>query len=256
MLSIALAILFAGAPCSLPPLRSEGAPFGTGEQLTFDLDLALVRAGRLSLQVDRPMAGGALLPLKARAQNSAAFANVRRLTMVALSWIDPATVRPERYHEEAEENGLRRSTDARFDPGAPTLTLDQRWRDQRTPRTFSRQGEPLDALSALYYLRAARLSAGDRFCLDLVGAGRYWRLTAQVAAGRERVDTPAGRFETFRVDVEATRADVPVGGKGRTRQLHIWLTADERRLPVSIVSEIDAGPVAATLSSWRPAPAP
>jgi len=202
------------------------------------------------------MAHGAILPLKARAQSTAAFANVKRLHAVALSWISATSLRPERYHEEGDEDGLRRATDVRFPAGGDVVTLEQRWRDRQGPKSFARQGEPLDALSALYYLRAARLVAGERFCLDLVGAGRYWRVVATQAAGRETVDTPAGRFETLRVDVEATRADVPPGGKGRTRRLHVWLTADARRLPVSIVSEIDVGPVAATLSSWRSAPAP
>jgi hypothetical protein len=253
-LALGIALTVSGAPCALPALLPEGAPFRTGEALTYDLELALVKAGRLSLLVDRPMSGGALLPLKARAQNTAAFANVRKLTAVGLSWIDATTLRPQRYREEKEEDGVRRSTDVRFPTGAGPVTLDQRYRDQKGTKTFQQEGEPLDALSGLYLLRAARLAAGDHFCLDLVAAGRYWHVTAEVASGRERVETPAGRFETFRIDLVATRADVAPGGKGRTRKMHLWLTADARRLPVSIVSEIDAGPVSATLSSWNSPP--
>jgi hypothetical protein len=255
-LALALAASLAAPPCTLPPLRPEGAPFATGEVLSYDLELVLVKAGRLTLQVDRPMAQGELLPLKARVQNTAAFANIRRLTAVAISWIQLPSLRPERYREDAEEDGLRRSTDVRFLPAGETVTLEQRWKDRQGPKAYPRQGEALDALSALYYLRAARLEPGAKLCLDLVGGGRFWRVVAVQAPGRERVDTPAGRFETFRVDVEATRADVPPGGKNRVRAMHLWLTADARRLPVSIVSEIDVGPVAATLTGWRPAPTP
>jgi hypothetical protein len=253
-LALALAAALGSGPCTLPPLVAEGAPFRTGEALTYDLELVFVKAGKLSLLVDRPMSGGTLLPIKARAQNTASFANVKRLTAVALSWIDPGTLRPQRYREEGDEDGVRRSTDVRFPAGAEPVTLDQRLREQRGNHTFPREGDPIDGLSGLYYLRAARIAAGDRFCLDLVAAGRYWRVAAEVAPGQERVETPAGRFDTFRVDLVATRADVPPGGRGRTRKMHIWLTADPRRLPVSIVSEIDAGPVSATLSSYRAAP--
>lgn len=255
MLTLALALVqataLAAAPCALPPLRPEGPPFRSGELLAYDLELAFVKAGRLSLQVDRPMARGAMLSLRGRAQTSAAAANVRRISAVALSWIDAATLAPERYHEEGDEDGLKRSTDVRFRPDAPTVTLDQRWREKRGPKTFDRQGAPLDALSALYLLRSARLAPGERFCFDLVAAGRYWRVTGAQAAGVEKVDTPAGRFETFRVDAEAVRADLAPGARGRTRQLHVWFGTDERRLPVSIVSEIDLGPVSATLSSVK-----
>jgi hypothetical protein len=240
-----------GGACSLPALLPEGAPFHPGELLTYDLELLLVKAGRLTLQVDRPLARSNVLPIKGRAQTTATIANVRRMTAIAISWIDASSLRPERYHEEGDEDGARRALDVRFPPGAGDLTLDQRWRDKRWPKTFPRQGEPLDALSALYFLRAAHLAPGETFCLDLVAAGRLWRTTAHQAPGKERVDTAAGRFETIRVDVEAIRADLPPGAKGRTRQIHIWLTADARRLPVSMVGEIDVGPVSATLASWR-----
>lgn len=255
MLQLALALThaaaLAAAPCSLPPLRADGAPFASGEALTYDLELVLVKAGRLALQVDRPMTHGQILPLKARAQTTANLASVRRMTAIALSWIDATTLRPERYHEEGEEDGLRRSTDVRFTGSGGTTVLDQRWRERRGPRSFERQGEALDALSALYLLRAARLAPDEPFCFDLVAAGRYWRVKGALARGREGVETPSGRFETIRVDAEANRADLPPGTPGRTRLLHVWLTADERRLPVSIVGELDVGPVSATLVSWR-----
>lgn len=250
-LALALGQAAAAGDCSLPALRSAAPPFRPGELLTYDLEIALVKAGQLSLQVDRPMARGTILPLKARAQNSAAFANVGRLTAIALSWVEAATLRPERYHEEADADGLRRSTDVRFRPAGPTVTLDQRWRDQRGPRSFERQGEALDALATLYLLRAARMAPGERHCFDMVGAGRYWRVTATQSAGRERVETPAGPFDAVRVDAEAVRADLPPGTRNRVRPIHVWLSDDDRRLPVSIVSEIDLGPVALTLASFR-----
>jgi hypothetical protein len=249
-LALTQALALAGAPCALPERRPEAAPFASGELLTYDLELVLVKAGKLSLRVDRPMTG-AILPLKARAQTTAAVANLRRMTAVALSWIGASTLMPERYHEEGDEDGVRRSTDVRLAAVGATVTLDQRWRDRRGPKTFERKGEVLDALSALYYLRAARLAPGERFCFDMIGAGRYWRVAGAQAAGHETIETPAGRFETFRVDAEAVRADLAPGAKGRTRQLHVWLTTDARRLPVSIVGEVDVGPVSATLSAFR-----
>jgi hypothetical protein len=254
-LALGLAAALGAGPCKLPAIQPDGAPFRTGESLTYDLELALVKAGRLSLLVDRPMSGGALLPLKARSQNTAAFANVKKLTAVGISWIDPATLRPQRYREDGDENGLRRSTDVRFPrPGEP-VRLEQRWKEQSGAESYATEGDALDALSGLYFLRAARLQAGDQFCVDVVGGGRYWRVRVEVAPGRERVDTPAGRFDTFRLDLTAVRADTVGSLRPKTRKMHLWLSADARRLPVSIVSEIDAGPVSATLTSYRAAPA-
>jgi hypothetical protein len=248
--ALGLAATLGGGPCFLPPLLPGGPPFRPGELLTYDMELLLVKAGRFSLQVDRPLTHGAVLPLKARAQ-ATAFAAVKRLAAVGIAWVDAKTLRPERYHEEGDEDGKRRSLDVRFPPGGAPYLFEEMTRGQRGTKTFERTGDPLDVVSAVYFLRAAKVSPGESFCLDVVGAGRLWRTVAVVAPGREKVETPAGRFETFRVDVEATRADLPPGAKGRIRKLHVWLTADARRLPVSMVGEVTAGPASATLVGWR-----
>ena len=106
----------------------------------------------------------------------------------------------------------------------------------------------LDGLSAIAYLRAAKVSPGDRFCFDLVANRRFWRMEGTIAAKTEKVETPAGRFDTFRVDATMRRADRPAD---RPRPVHLWFTRDARRLPVAIVSEVDVGPVRAMLSGVR-----
>ena len=242
-----LAMAVAAAPaCGLPALAPGGPPWKTGEALTFDLDLlGVVRAGSLSFAVERPLSGGQVIPLRARARSTAAVGNVRKLVAVGLSWIDARTLLPERYREESQEDEVHRVTDARI-PAAPAeIVLDQQVGDRRGTRAFAREGAVLDAVSTLYWLRAAALAPGDRFCFDLIGTGRYWRLEGTVAAKPEKVETPAGRFETLRVDATARRVDE----QGPRRDVHLWLSTDARRLPVAAVSEIDLGPVRAMLTS-------
>jgi hypothetical protein len=245
----ALLALALGAGCGLPPLADGERPWRPGESLTYDLDvLGMVKAGTLQLAVERPMSGGKVVPLRARAKTTAAVANLKPFAGVALSWIDAETLLPERYRDEADEGGVRKSSDARITPAAPELTIEYRYGDQRGKTSYPRAGEVLDALSTLYYLRAARLAPGERFCFDLVANRRFWRLEGTVAAKQERVETPAGRFDTLRVDATSRRADRP---EDRPRPIHLWFGTDARRLPVAIVSEVDLGPVRATLSSIR-----
>jgi hypothetical protein len=111
----------------------------------------------------------------------------------------------------------------------------------------------LDALSAVYYLRAARLAPGDAFCFEAVGNRRFWRVEAKVAARIERVSTPTGRIEAFRIDAVARRVDRP---EAPPRPVHLWFSNDARRLLVAAVSEVDVGPVRALLSSVRGARKP
>ncbi|HUL60277.1 MAG TPA: DUF3108 domain-containing protein [Anaeromyxobacteraceae bacterium] len=242
-----LALALGAAPaCGLPPLAPGGPPWKTGEALTFDLDLlGMVRAGSMSFAVERPMSGGAVIPLRARARSTAAVGNVKKLAAVGLSWIDARTLLPERYREESQEDDVHRVTDARLPPAPAEIVLDQQVGDRKGTHAFAREGAVLDAVSALYLLRAAALAPGERFCFDLVGTGRFWRLEGTVAAKPEKVETPAGKFDTLRVDATARRTD----GQGARREVHLWFSTDARRLPVAAVSEIDLGPVRAMLTS-------
>jgi hypothetical protein len=252
---IAAALLAAAlGACGAPVAAAGPRPFRTGETLAYDLDLlGMVKAGTLELSVERPMSAGKVIPLRARARTSAQVATLKKLTAVALSWVDAGTLLPERFRDESLEGDLHRSSDVRLRPPGPEVVIAAEAGDRKGESRHARQGDVLDAVSTLYLLRAARLAPGDRFCFDGVGRGRYWRVEATVAAGKERVETPAGRFSTFRVDVVARRADAPAA---KPHEVHLWFSDDGRRLLVAAVADLDLGPASVTLTAVRGAKDP
>ncbi len=244
-----LALALAAGPCGLPPLAPGPLPFTTGESLSYDLDLfGMVRGGALELSVERPMPGGKVVPLRARARTDPSIESFLRLTAVAFSWVDARTLAPERYREEAEENGVHKVSDARLSPPGPSIDLAFVVGGRESTAHFPREAPVLDAVSAVYYLRSARLAAGERYCLDLLARGRLWRVTATVAPRLEKLDTVVGKVETQRLDARATLADRP---QDPAREMHLWFTTDARRLFVAAVGDIDLGPVRATLTGVR-----
>jgi hypothetical protein len=246
---VAIALAAEPPACGLPPLATVERPWKAGETLTYDLDvLGVVKAGTFQLAVEQPMSGGRIVPLRARAKTTASVANVKKFAAVALSWIDVETLLPERYRDEAEEDGVRKVSDAKLRPARPELVIENQYAGKTSRATFPRHGEVLDGLSAIAYLRAARIEPGERFCFQLVANRRFWTLEGSIAAKPEKVDAPAGKFDTFRVDATMRRMDRP---NDRARPVHLWFTRDARRLPVAIVSEVDVGPVRAMLSSVR-----
>ncbi len=251
MLSVPLlALALAAAPCGLPP-RAPGAapPWGTGETLAFDLDvLGMVHTGTMELSVAAPMSGGKVIPLKARARTDSSVAALRNVTAVGLSWIDARSLLPERYRDESVENGVRKVSDTRLAPAGPEVSISFRFGDRDGKAVHPRRGDVLDPLSALYYLRAARLAPGDAFCFDLVANRRLWRLEGTVAQRADAVETGVGRLEALRIDAVARRADAP---GARPRPIHLWISTDARRLLVAAVSEVDVGPVRAVLSGMK-----
>ncbi len=256
---VAMALAAAPAPaaapparCGLPPLRDVPRPFRVGEVLSYDFDvMGIVKAGTLTATVEPPILRGSLLPLRARVRSTSVFAKVRRVRGFALSWVDVRDLRPQRYLDETDEDGVRKTTDTRLDVTGP-ITMQWAFGDRKGTSTLERERDVMDLLSFVYYLRAAALVPQQEICVDLVANRRFWRLRGAVAPGTERVQTPAGSFDAVRFDAVLTRAD----GSGGKRPVHFWYGRDERRLPLAAVSEIDLGPVRAVLSRIGPGAAP
>lgn len=242
-----LAAALAAEPCGLPP---AGRPaWSVGETATYDLELfGLVRAGSLQLSAERPSAlsGGTIVPLRARAQTEASVANLLRLTAVAFSWVDARSLLPERYREEADENGIRKISDAKLAPAGPTIDLSFEIGGKKGAARIPRQGTALDAVSAVAYLQAAKLAPGDRMCFDLLARGRVWRVAGAVAAGG-KLDSVLGKVETIRIDAQATVA----GSEEEPHQMRVWLTAAAPRRLLVAVGDVDFGAVKVTLTEVR-----
>jgi hypothetical protein len=248
--ALALALAAPGG-CGVPPLL-PARPWATGETLTFDVDvMGIVKAGTLQLAVEAPILSGSQIPLRARVRNTSVFAKIRRVKGVALSWVDARTLRPQRFRDDVDQDGVRRITDTRLDRPGPTVKMAWTSGPDRGTTEFERRQEVLDALSAVYLLRAADLRPGTAVCFDLVANRRYWRLSGTVADKVERVRSGAGEYPTVRLDARLVRADDPTQG----RPLHLWFSTDSRRLLVAVVSEVDLGPVRAMLARVSPVPA-
>jgi hypothetical protein len=249
MSPLAVALVLAASPCTLPPLRDGPPAWRPGESLVYDVDvMGVVKAGTVTASVESRTSGGRIVPLRARMKNTSVFAKMRRVRAVATSWVDAETLRPSRYRDESDEDGVRRTTEVRLDGAGPKVGLAWTHGARKGTREFDRQGEVLDLLSAIYYLRAAELREEREICFDLVANRRYWRFQGKLAAGTERVDTPAGPFETVRLDATLTRMATPDDPRVKTRPLHVWFSADARRVPVAGVSEVDQGPVRGLLA--------
>jgi hypothetical protein len=105
----------------------------------------------------------------------------------------------------------------------------------------------LDVLGSLYYVRTSSLTVGDSYTLDVYSSGKVWPLVVKVIR-REKVSVPAGKFDCFRVEPLLREQGIFIT-KGR--KLEVWLTADERHMPVLMRSEVFIGHVAALLVSYH-----
>jgi len=86
-----------------------------------------------------------------------------------------------------------------------------------------------DVVAGLLRLRRTRVEVGQSVQLPL-SDGRKSAAVKIEAQERERLTTPAGAFNTVRYEVNVLNGVV----YSRAGRVFVWLTDDERRLPVQI----------------------
>jgi hypothetical protein len=124
----------------------------------------------------------------------------------------------------------------------------------REPRTGSADfvGEVQDVLSAIYYLRTRTLEVGKTFQIAVSDSGNVYQVPVQVVEKKRR-NTVLGRLETLRIDPQVFGPNGMVAGEG---QFSIWLTNDNRRIPVGARIKMKYGTFDITLRKVIQNPTP
>lgn len=137
----------------------------------------------------------------------------------------------------SEEQGKRvRQIEGVFDHQARQATWIERQPNQRT--TSIGFTEPIqDVLTAIYFLRTQSLEVGKSFEVLISDSGRVYRVPVNVTE-RKTMDTAIGRVKAIRIEPALFGDDSLLHTRG---QLSIWLTEDERHLPVRAQLKVEIG---------------
>ncbi len=216
--------------------------FGPGETLEFDLDALGARAGTMTMRV-LPLRDG-LMPIEVHAKTNTFFSKVRRVDGTGTSYLSPRTLRPTRYYEDAQENEWHRVADVSFRKNRTAKVLST-INGQSTTSELTYGNDVSDVAGAIFLMRQLDLKEGKKLCFDVYGIRRIWRVWGTVQP-KEHVSLPVGEFETWHLAGEAARHD----WQDARRDIHVWITADERRMPIAALGSIDLGAVRATLTSF------
>lgn len=147
-----------------------------------------------------------------------------------------------RYKVHQEEGSFRRDKEISFDysKGIATYVKDQKTSVHSIPSSVQ------DAFSALYYLRTKKITVGKTETINVFEDKKLWQVEVQVL-GKEKIQTPAGVFDTIMVK--------PIlkfeGIFQRKGDVYIWLTDDNRRMPVRMRSKIKIGSISADLVEYK-----
>jgi hypothetical protein len=103
--------------------------------------------------------------------------------------------------------------------------------------------DTMDIYSSFYYVRHQHLEPGKSIYINVLDSKKHHRIEVR-ALLRERIKVPAGVFDTIKIEPMVK----PVGVFEGKRGAYIWLTDDERRIPVKAQTRVTVGSVTAVLT--------
>lgn len=147
---------------------------------------------------------------------------------------------PRLYKERKNEGKTITNREARFDfQKLEVTTIDHRKKNEKTQAITKRT---YDTLSSFFYFRTIPLQVGTSYFIDVYDCNRLWNTEVKVLR-REEIVTPVGRFKTIVIHPLLKYE----GLFARTGDIFIWLTDDDRRIPVQMKSKVIVGSITATL---------
>jgi hypothetical protein len=244
-LPLALALLSPhGLGASTPPPSPPQFPlrFGPGERLSYDVSLNDAKVGKAVFEVmgKTEMAGRSVYHVVSKIKSNKWVSLFSRIDDQIETYIDVEAG----YSHRIKINKRRRKGEEE-----KTVDFDQvghhaiQFKDNRQ-EVFDIPPKAQDFLSSLYFLRVQeRLEPGASVFIDLHQNEKNWQLEVRVLE-KEELSTPAGTFKTIKV-----QASFPDGGLFKSKgDLVIWLTDDDKRVPVRLQSDGKRGTMIATLA--------
>jgi hypothetical protein len=244
LLGIMLSAVTLRSDSSAPPLRSiPNTAFHLGERLEYDISYAFISAGTAVFQVAKQPATVSRRPcyvVQFTVQSHKSLELIYKVRDTYTTWIDMEGIFPWQFTQRTRENTFKRDFKAVFDQVAKTATT--------TEGTFTVPPFVHDVVSAFYYVRTQPLKQARRG--DVIRLQNFFdRETHDLRVkvlGRERITVEAGTFDCVVIEPEIASGS-PFAFEGRLR---MWMSADDRAIPVRVRTKIPIGSIDAELTSY------
>ena len=223
-------------------LASSAGAFAIPERLVFDISWSGVKAGTAVQEVGR---SGEFVTITSVTRSddwlSLFFTVDDRVEAVMNKGTGQTPLGlPRSYRENIHEGRTRHHKEVSFDHVNRKAVIDNLLDKSRT--TLDITPITYDSLSCFFYARLQKLEPGTSFFMDIFDGKKLHNTEVRVLR-REVLETGLGTFKTI-VIMPLLKTK---GIFSKTGDLYIWLSDDERRIPLRMKSKIRIGSVTATL---------
>jgi hypothetical protein len=221
--------------------------FAPGETLTYEISWSkIVTAGTAVMEVrgDKLPNGKNVLRFITTSRSVGMVDKVYPVNDSVQSLFDPQAMQSLSFNLNESHGKRKRRRSLTFNHADHTVVSTV---NNEPPQTLTVPDGVQDALSALFYIRTKEdFTIGKSHTVVVHDSGKNWSVEVQIL-GREKVKTPVGEFNTIKVKT-FPRYEGVFMNKG---EIFIWLTDDNRKIPVLMKSTISIGSIVSTLTAMK-----
>lgn len=237
-----LSWLMVGPATTSPAAISLLHPFTAGERLTYRLSWMGMTAGTAVMSVDQaePVANHPVVKYLTTAQSSPFITKFYPVNNRVESWVDAESLIPLRMWFQRREGKRKNDFEYTFrqTEGKVSVVKDGQ------PAELDIAGGTQDAISCLYFARAnIALIPGTSAFLNVHHDKKNYKLEVRIE-GFDDLEGPWGRRQAVRLLVVMPFQGIFLN-EGNVR---VWLSNDERRLPLQMKAKVIIGSVVAELT--------
>ncbi len=215
------------------------APFNVGERLRFQVSWGVARAGYATMEVAgvESIGGRQCYHIVSGVATAPVFDRIFRVRNTYESWLDCGELLSRKFVARFSEGSYKKVETLLFDRKKQVFSLLESGRTGKAPASIQ------DVVSALYNLRAKPLAVGKSYLLDAQMGSTSWPLVVSVLY-KEKISVPAGDFDCFVVRPLHRKY---AGNPDAQGTILVWLSADEKKIPVRIDCQLPLGSLSVDL---------
>jgi len=223
------------------------APIGIlipGEKLTYKITWLGIHVGKATFQVnkDESQNNGKTCKVVLKAWTNSFFSFFYNVHGTIESIVDAQTFKPLRYNSKTQINKKFIFKEMEYDFQRQKVFAV----DKKGEYEVDITADTMDPLGVFYYFRKNQVLLNEP--IEMLVNGGKKNFPVIIYARQERfVKTPAGRFWAFQVEPtkdSERQFDDSLNAEG---SMHIWFSADMRRVPLIILLKVPVGSAQATL---------
>ena len=238
-------------PMPIPASRAmadKPLPFAPGEKLTFALRWSVIPAGEAVMEVMpmKMMNGMPAYHFRLTAESNSfvdVFYKVRdRIDAYAAADMSHAV----HYRKKQREGEHRKNVKVEFDWQNGTAQYSD---GDKTKKPIKVSPGTFDPLSVFYFTRTLDFKEKAVLTGSVTDGSKCVEGVARIVK-RETITVPSGTYDTYLIEPDLKH----VGGvfeKSKDAKIRLWVTADQRRIPVKIASKVVVGSFVGELVSIK-----